>query len=51
MKIVQDNSGLLLLTQNYSKVSEKLKTLSGKCRVNMVTWSFLPFAFCRKRDA
>ena len=22
----------------------KLKTASGKCRINMVTWSFLPFA-------
>ena len=24
--------------------TEKLKTASGTCRINMVTWSFLPFA-------
>ena len=24
--------------------TEKLKTASGKCRINMVTWSFLSFA-------
>ena len=24
--------------------TEKLKTASGKYRINMVTWSFLPFA-------
>ena len=27
--------------------SEKLKTANGKYRVNIVTWSFLPFAVCR----
>ena len=26
--------------------NEKLKTVSGKCVVNVVTWSFLPFAVC-----
>ena len=26
------------------KFSEELKTANGKCRINMVTWSSLPFA-------
>ena len=29
----------------------KGQTLSGKRRENMVTWSLLPFAVWRKRDA
>ena len=33
-----------MLTQNYSIFTEKLKTVSGKYRVAMVMWSFLPFA-------
>ena len=43
MRIMQNNSGfdanvkLLDFTQ-------KLKTASGKCRINMVTWSFMPLA-------
>ena len=29
----------------------KRQTLSSKREENMVTWSHLPFAVCRKRDA
>ena len=29
----------------------KRQTVSGKRGENMVTWSLLPFAVCRKRDA
>ena len=29
----------------------KWETVSGKRGENMVTWSLLPFAVCRKRDA
>ena len=28
-----------------------LKTENGKYGMNMVTWSFQPFAVCRKRDS
>ena len=28
----------------------KLKTASDKHRINMATWSSLPFVFCRKRN-
>ena len=27
-----------------NKFTEKLKTARGKCKINMVTWSILPFA-------
>ena len=33
-----------MLTQKLLKFTEKLKTASDKIRINMVTWSFLPFA-------
>ena len=33
-----------MLTQNYSNFTEKMKTTSGKCRINMATLSFLKYA-------
>ena len=29
-------------------LTEKLKTAIGKYKINMVTWSYLTFAVCRK---
>ena len=36
---------------NVLNFTEKLKTESGKYRVNMITWSFLPFAICHKHNS
>ena len=45
---MDENSAKIILTFDFNtkllNFTEKLKTASGKCRVNMVTWSFLPFA-------
>ena len=50
MKKVQD---ILVFDANAKLLnfSKKLKTERVECCVNIVTWSILPFAICRKRVA
>ena len=45
IKIEQNNS-CLDASATLLNFTVKLKSTSGKCRINMVTWSFLPFAVC-----
>ena len=43
MRIVQNNS-VLWWQRKTTQFTEKLKTARGTWRINMVTWSFLPFS-------
>ena len=56
-KISTKKSAKIILTfdakANLLNFTAKLKTASssGKCMINMVTWSFLPLVVCRKRHS